>query len=278
MSEVSQNSESISAARAQENSISPELFDEQLLKLVITLGHYLQKCAAETYRVEESCSYLLNAYGCTDVEVFAVANYISLAFTGPSGKEFSAQKRLHLRSDNLRKIDLLNAKTRQICEQKPSPEQALKEIEAINALPSYSFPAQVLICGLVGFGFTFLLKGSLAACAYAFGIDVVLRLLLELFYKEQTNRIFVNIIGGMIVTFLAWPCRYLGLADEMNFIVAGSFMYLFPGIALMNSIRDIIASDYLAGLTKLLETILVAMSIAIGSGLALSLLNHWGGM
>ena len=69
MSKVSHNSESIRTARMQEDSISPELFDEQLLKLVITLGHYLQKCAAETYRVEESCSYLLNAYGLSLIHI-----------------------------------------------------------------------------------------------------------------------------------------------------------------------------------------------------------------
>lgn len=247
---------------------------ESILKLAITIGHSLQMCAAETYRVEDTCTHILNAYGCNEVEVFAVANYLSISFVSKEGGDYYAQKRLKRRSDNLGKIDLLNRKSRAICAEIPDPDEALKDIRDIMDLPNYPFKAQVLITGMVGLGFTLLIGGSLAAGIYAFFIDIILRLCLEPLFRQQTNRIFVNILGGMLVTLMAWPCHYLGLGHEMNRIVSGSFMYLFPGVSLMNSVRDMIASDYLAGMTKLLETLLVAISIAIGSGLALAMLGR----
>ena len=47
-------------------------------------------------------------------------------------------------------------------------------------------------------------------------------------------------------------------------------MNLVPGLALTNVMRDIIAGDLVAGLTKLVEALLTATGIALGTGVALS--------
>lgn len=252
-----------------------DVFYKKVLRLAIQLGYGLHSNGAETYRVEDSCVHLLNAYQCKNVEVFALANNLSITFTDKEERDYFAQKRLPAVSNNFRKLDLLNKASRSICEELPNPDIALNNVAEIMATKSYPFWAQVLSCGLIGFGFTLMIGGSWRAAIYAFGIDVLLRLLLEPLFRLQANRMFINIIGGMIVTFLAWPGHNLNLESELNLIVSGSFMYLFPGVSLMNSVRDIIASDYLAGFTKLLETLLVALAIAIGSGIALTILGQF---
>ena len=50
-------------------------------------------------------------------------------------------------------------------------------------------------------------------------------------------------------------------------------LYLFPGIMLVNSIRDLIASDYLAGLIKMIETRSGATALAAGSGIGAAFLT-----
>lgn len=251
---------------------NPQDFDrhyKKVLKLAIQIGYAMHLNGAETYRVEDSCYHLLNAYRGKDIEVFALANNLSITFTSPDGKDYFAQKRLPAASNNFHKLDLLNQSARSICRNLPDPEEALGEVEEILNQKLYPFWIRILSCGLIGFGFTLMIGGSPCGALYAFAIDICLCILLEPLFKSHTNRIFINILGGMIVTFLAWPGHLIGLEEELNLIVSGSFMYLFPGVSLMNSIRDIIASDYLAGMTKLLETLLVALSIAIGSGIAL---------
>ena len=55
-------------------------------------------------------------------------------------------------------------------------------------------------------------------------------------------------------------------------------MLLVPGLAITNAIRDTIAGDFLAGLTKAAEAFLIAISIAVGSGAILSFwINTLGG-
>ena len=48
-------------------------------------------------------------------------------------------------------------------------------------------------------------------------------------------------------------------------------MNLVPGIVLTSFMRDVIAGDLFAGLTKFTEAILIATAIAIGSGIVLTI-------
>ena len=46
-------------------------------------------------------------------------------------------------------------------------------------------------------------------------------------------------------------------------------MSLVPGVAITNSIRDVIAGDLMAGMMKAVEALLIALALALGTGMAL---------
>ena len=48
-------------------------------------------------------------------------------------------------------------------------------------------------------------------------------------------------------------------------------MNLVPGVVLTNVMRDMIAGDLIAGLTKLAQALITATGIALGTGVAISL-------
>ena len=55
---------------------------------------------------------------------------------------------------------------------------------------------------------------------------------------------------------------YPGL--NVDAAISGPLMNLVPGILLTNCIRDIVSADYVAGTAKMIETLIVACSIALG--------------
>ena len=65
----------------------------------------------------------------------------------------------------------------------------------------------------------------------------------------------------------------LGLGHDPNEIIIGNIMLLIPGIALTNSLRDMISGDIISGLLRFLDAILVAVAIAAGYILAARLLG-----
>ena len=53
-------------------------------------------------------------------------------------------------------------------------------------------------------------------------------------------------------------------------------MNLVPGVPFTNALRDIIAGDLIAGLTRLTEALLTALAMALGAGIVMTAAK-WGG-
>ena len=49
-------------------------------------------------------------------------------------------------------------------------------------------------------------------------------------------------------------------------------MTLLPGVMITNFMREIIVGDWLTGITKLVEALLIATGIALGTGIVLAFL------
>ena len=64
-----------------------------LLDLATDVGYELAMCGAETFRVEESISRILAAYG-IDSEVFAIPNYLIVSTLDPDGSPVTRMRRI----------------------------------------------------------------------------------------------------------------------------------------------------------------------------------------
>ena len=65
----------------------------------------------------------------------------------------------------------------------------------------------------------------------------------------------------------------LPIWQNLDKIIIGAFMGLVPGVAITNFMRDVLEGDLFAGITKLTESLLTATALALGAGIALSLLG-----
>ena len=88
---------------------------------------------------------------------------------------------------------------------------------------------------------------------------------------KMTKSCFVTAISSAVTAFLAVFWVEIGVADHIDKMVIGAIMNLVPGVAITNSMRDIIAGDLLAGQAKLVEALFIATAIALGAGMVLSL-------
>ena len=61
------------------------------------------------------------------------------------------------------------------------------------------------------------------------------------------------------------------LRTSASHAIIGTLMILTPGIAFTMGIRDFVQGDYLSGTIRMIDALLIAASIAIGTGLVLGL-------
>ena len=77
--------------------------------------------------------------------------------------------------------------------------------------------------------------------------------------------------------FLAAGLVHAGIGQNINSITIGALMALVPGVVFTNFLRDIMAGDTVAGLIKLVEALLTACAIAIGTVVAMAAATGiWG--
>jgi uncharacterized membrane protein YjjP (DUF1212 family) len=91
--------------------------------------------------------------------------------------------------------------------------------------------------------------------------------------KVNINGIVRTLLSSMLLSSIAIIGQKIGIVDHLQSVITGCLMLLVPGIAITNSLRDIIGGDYISGLTRMSEAILIATSIAIGVGIMMMLLG-----
>ena len=101
----------------------------------------------------------------------------------------------------------------------------------------------------------------------------VLALLLRLLEKWRANFFFVNLIGSMLVASIALTALRWGAPVHTDKVIIGTLMNLVPGVALTNFMRDLMAGDFIAGMLKLTEALLIATAIALGTGITVWLMR-----
>lgn len=87
------------------------------------------------------------------------------------------------------------------------------------------------------------------------------------------NQIFVNVVASFLVSLAAIALVNGHWGQDANKIIIGNIMLLIPGIALTNSLRDMISGDIMSGMLRFFDAILVAAAIAAGYILAAQLIG-----
>lgn len=243
----------------------------KLLDLATELGYQLAMCGAETFRVEESVKLIWKAYG-LEGEVFAIPNYIHVCIETDDGTPLSRMRRIGEHGNDLDAVERYSGLSRRICAEKPDPEIALQWLkETTESVRHYGIPMDLAGYFLGSCGFSVLFGGSWkdALCAGFCGLAVWVcnRILSRL----GTNLFFKTIASAFSLSLLAYTCGAFGLVDHAGSSVIGALMLLVPGLLVTNAMRDIIYGDTNSGVNRLVQVLLVAAAIALGTAAAWSL-------
>ena len=76
------------------------------------------------------------------------------------------------------------------------------------------------------------------------------------------------------MTLTAWSLNALHIVESTDTVIIGSLMILVPGLLFTNAMRDIIFGDTNSGVNRLVQVLLIAVAIALGTGAAWSLADY----
>ncbi|MCR8744934.1 threonine/serine ThrE exporter family protein [Romboutsia lituseburensis] len=249
----------------------------RVLNFSSNAGRAMLQSGGETYRVEETISSICQAFNVDDVDVFATPTAVMVSVS-IEGKIHSIVKRIKSRGINLNRVHNINSLSRKISVEKLSIEECERELEIICIDDSYDTEKILVASGIASSAFTMLFGGEINSIIVSFLVGIITKLIFMSLSKSSLNEFFINSICGAIIAIFSIILLKIGIIREIDKLIAGCIMLLVPGLALTNSIRDIIEGQLISGLTKAAEAFLVAVSIAVGTGAVIHLYLTMGGI
>lgn len=251
--------------------------EDTLLDIAAEIGFQLSLNGAETFRIEESIYRILKAYG-FDAQVYAIPTYLHISIRTNSGKIISRMCRIGDHGTDMDGIELYSGLSRRICEMKPNIHEAeLWLSEAAHSHVCYKRLMVYFAHFLAGSGFSMFFGGSFldSLCG---GICALLSGIVEGSLSSfRVNRFFRTAVAGLIMAFPAYFMAELGIIQNPDMAIVGAIMPLIPGLLFTNAMRDIFYGDTISALNRILQVLLLATAIALGTAVAFYFtLKTWG--
>lgn len=242
-----------------------------LMELVSEIGCRIAVGGAETYRVEETVNRILTAYG-VESRVYSVPNSLIITILIPGQAPMTQLCRMERKGTDLDAVEQYSNLGRRICVQKPDLQTAMAWVkETEKERKQYKLPILLLGYVLVAWGFSIFFGGGLmdSVCAAACGL--LLGIAQYFMGKLQTNIFFQNIAAAFLLAFFAYGISMLGFVPNVDSSVIGTLMLLVPGVLFTNAMRDVIFGDTNSCVSRVVEALLIAVAVALGTAAAWNL-------
>lgn len=232
----------------------------EVLETTSLAGHILLENGAEIARVEETMDRISSHYDIGPRNFFVLSNGI---FT-TGHDNFAKVEFIPFKGAQLERVVAVNQVSRDICEGK---YKSLGEAnERLQQIRNTSKPRleQVLGSAIGSAGFCVIFGGSLIDAAASFVTGLLLWVFVLTVSVPYMTKLVGNILGGAFGTLLCILFHKIGFGGSLGNMIVGSLIPLIPGVPFINGIRDLANEDYIAGVTRLEDALLVFFSIALG--------------
>jgi uncharacterized membrane protein YjjP (DUF1212 family) len=274
------------------------VFQKKVLMMALYAGEIIMKSGAEIYRVEDTISRICKACGIDNVEVFATPTgiIVSLDKGGEADDTQTYVKRIKGISTDLKKISMVNKFSRKFAENSLNSRtadmpQAASEVNSEDAAVDFGmnvlrridrgrkYPIALRLSGaaMIAAAFCLIFGGSAEDCCISLITGAVSYIFSILLSEIDVNSFVRGFCCCALTAVLAFIAETAVPGASHDYIIIGTMMLFVPGMALTNSIRDFLSGDMLAGVARLAETVLIAVSLAAGAGVVVKLWNIIGG-
>ncbi len=238
----------------------------KLLQAILDIAEEMLVCGAEVERVEDSIERMCEAYGCdkSRVNALIITSNIQVTIEDPQGHIITQIRRIVRSDTNFDRLDYLNDLSRYICAVKPELPVLIEKYEEVmnrKQLPKW---VQYLGAVMAAGGFAVFFGGNMADGIYAAALGIIITAVRGFLSKYESNAMALMFISSLIAGFCAVAAGPLNISVHIDKVMIGGIMLLIPGIAVTNSIRDMLAGDIGTGLLRFANSVMLAAAIACG--------------
>lgn len=238
--------------------------NKKLVNLFLDIGEEMLASGGEVNRVEDTLSRLAKAYGAQKVDIFVITSSIVLTVTFSDDEQYTISRRiLSDSSTDFVRIERFNALSRLCCESPLSIEELQEKIEQIKNAKPHFIKAYIGSAFAAG-SFAFFFGGSIFDALLAALFGIVACFLSTYLPRIIKNKAMFYLIVSLFIGTLICLCWFIFPSISIDKISIGVIMLLIPGIATVNSMRDMLIGDTISGSLRLIHSLIIALMLAGG--------------
>ena len=242
--------------------------DEQrrrIMDFIMAAGETLLENGAEVFRVEQTMEIMARSFHLREFHVYVLTNGI---FASAGTAEIAEVRNVPVRTTHLGRVVAVNALSREIAAGGVTLDEAEHRLAEARRIPFPKGKTQ-LLAGMSGTAcFALIFGGTLRSALAAAVAGLAASAYLLFCGRHGVGGGFKTISTASLITLICILSCHL-LRTEASHAIIGTLMILTPGIAFTMGIRDFVQGDYLSGTIRMIDALLIAASIAIGTGLVL---------
>ncbi len=230
-----------------------------LLDTCLLAGKIMMESDAEMYRVEDTMSRIALASG-----NYRLVSYVTQTglFIGLDRTSTIRMEQITNRSINLEKVVNVNNLSRKYVAGELTLNDLYIALQAIEKDRSF-FPVwlQILSAAVISGTIMVLFGGEMSDLPITLmigGIGYAIYLYSLKFFRIKFLSEFLS---SLLIGLTAILSVRVGLSANQDLIIIGCVMPLVPGVQITNTIRDLLAGDYVSGISRGTEAMMTATMI-----------------
>lgn len=244
---------------------------ELYMDTAVLAGKIMLESNAETYRVEETVTRILNLTNLQTIDALALTTGLHATLDGPNMTPITVVKRISSRSTNLGNITRVNDISRRVTDGVITIEEAYEQLQNISGIIYGQWFQSISLIGFVQ-AIALMYKGGWLELSALLPISILIAIIQYYSNRWQITSFISDMFSSFVIALLTY---YFGTVMSaplsQDIMIISAIMPLLPGTAMTNGVRDIFRGDYMSGGAKMLEAFLIATFVAIGIGLGLVL-------
>lgn len=243
----------------------------KLLKIIKLSAQTILESGGEIYRAEETIKYICKAFNMKEVDSIATPTGIYITVSSDGTNNQTVIKRIKKRNIDLEKLNNVINISRQLTSHKISLDSAISSLEELQSVKETKDKFSIFYVGISAAFFTLMFGGTIFEFFIALLSGLIVSLITKSFENLDSYNFFSSIVSGAIIALFAILSTYLSNQGNYSNIIVGGIMPHLPGLSMTNAIRDTIRGDLISGLARATEALLIAASLAAGTGLIISI-------
>ena len=251
---------------------------ERVSRFLLRAGYLILTCGGETSRVEETLQHMGRACSLEAVQVFCTPTGIMLAVER-DGRLHTSLVTVDERGVNFEWLSAVSGLSHAMMRGEMAFEEAEQHLAALPArYPVPGFWAEGLAMAVAAATWGMVLGASYRELVPMLVAGMLVHVVRTWGGARQLPGFFTLYLATVVGALWSFTAASLFDGSRLQPMLVGMVLPLVPGTALTSAARDLIAGDYISGVVRAVEALLVGAAIVAGLQSMFSLVRIGGGL